>query len=89
MKSTRLLLVMAFSSIILFPSSPLEAVDVAVPGTFGLKPCASATELDCIESFGRLDNAGNFVAGTYLRDYADQGPTTCPNGTLFAQNPMI
>ena len=89
MKSARLLLVMAFSSIILFPSSPLEAVDVAVPGTFGLKPCASATELDCIESFGRLDNAGNFVAGTYIRDYPTYVPTTCPNGTLFAQNPMI
>ena len=94
MKVPRLFSALALSSVILssivqLPSSPAAAVDVSVAGTFGLEPCQSTTDLDCIESFGRVNNAGEFVPGNYLRDYPTYVPTNCPNGTIFAQNPML
>ena len=54
-----------FAATILNPVAVHAApIDITGPNVYAMVTCASAAELDCIESFGFLDKANKYIPGT-------------------------
>ena len=74
----------------LIPTKSLAAnsfgpLDVSIPGISQLTLCKTASELDCIESFGVYDTNGQVIIAKHLEDisygtYTDENGNTVVNG---------